>query len=688
METAFVAGIGPLLAVPEVPAAVLGVKNGGSPYENPVGITKRASVDAVGITLVVIGLKWHVLELGSSPGPISESVRIHDVFLSFRGVDTRSTFVSHLYTALRNAGIKVFQDDSGLQRGDYISTSLFRAIEESQISLIVFSKNYANSKWCLDELEKIMKCYRTIGQKVVPVFYHLEPSEVRHQTGEFGISFHSLLYELLPQTSMFRSYNIRFLTTKIWNKKKFTQDWREALRQAASIAGFEILKSRNESEYIKAIVDHISDLLNKTDLFISDNPVGIQSRVKDVINCLDFGSNGVQLVGMWGMGGIGKTTIAKAVYNKIGREFEGRSFLANIREVWKQDGRQMGLQEQLLFDICKEITKISYIDKGKNTLKDKLCGKRVLIVLDDVSTLDQLNTLCASREWFGKGSVIIITTRDLVLLRGRVDRIYIMTVMNESESIELFSWNAFKQARPKVDFSEISMNVVKYSGGLPLALEVLGRYLFARGVTEWQRVLEKLKRIPNDQVQKKLRISYDDLEDTDEQEIFLDIASFLIGMDRNDVILILNDCGLHAEIGISVLVERSLVSVDDKNRLGMHDLLRDMGRGIVHEESPKSPEKRSRLLYPEDVIDVLSKQTGKESVMGLALKLPKANKYCKAMKTFRERQCPSSVERIQGITLHDALHFSFSHFMTYFHFLYLWLKFKLKKKYRRLKLNL
>ncbi|XP_024632085.2 disease resistance protein RUN1-like [Medicago truncatula] len=406
---------------------------------------------------------------------------------------------------------------------------------------------------------------------------------------------------------------------------------------------------RNESEYINAIVDRISDLLNKTDLFISDNPVGIQSRVKDVINCLDFGSNGVQLVGMWGMGGVGKTTIAKAVYNKIGREFEGRSFLANIREVWKQDGRQiMGLQEQLLSDICKEKTKISYIDKGKNTLKDKLCGKRVLIVLDDVSTLDQLNTFCGSHEWFGKGSVIIITTRDLVLLRGRVNRIYIMTVMNESESIELFSWNAFKQARPKVDFSEISMNVVKYSGGLPLALEVLGRNLFARGVTEWQCVLEKLKRIPNAQVQKKLRISYDDLEDADEQEIFLDIACFLIGMDRNDVILILNGCGLHAEIGISVLVERSLVSVDDKNRLGMHDLLRDMGRGIVREESPKSPEKRSRLLYPEDVIDVLSKQTGEESVMGLALKLPKANEYCKANENFFSTD---SFEKMKGLRL-------------------------------------
>ena len=225
-----------------------------------------------------------------------------------------------------------------------------------------------------------------------------------------------------------------------------------------------------------------------------------------------------------------------------------------------------------------------------------------------MNTLDQLNTFCGSREWFGSGSVIIITTRDLDLVSGRVDKIYKMTTMNESESIELFSWNAFKEANPTKDFIRVAENVVEYCGGLPLALEVLGSYLFDKAKSKWDLVLEKLKRIPNDQVQKKLRISYDHLKDTDEQEIFLDIACFLIGMDRNDVILVLNDCGLYAEIGISVLVERSLVSVDDKNMLGMHGLLRDMGRGIVREESPRRPEKRSRLWYPEDVIDVLSKQ--------------------------------------------------------------------------------
>jgi len=276
------------------------------------------------------------------------------------------------------------------------------------------------------------------------------------------------------------------------------------------------------------------------------------------------------------MGGIGKTTIAKAIYNKIGRNFEARSFLANTREVWEKNVGQVSLQQQLLFD--------------------RLCGKRVLLVLDDVSTLDQLNALCGSRQWFGAGSRIIITTRDRHILRGnRVDQVYALKEMDESESIELFSWHAFKQARPREDFAGISSNVVEYSGRLPLALEVLGSYLFDRGIIEWKCVLDKLKRIPNDQVQKKLKISYEGLNDDTEKEIFLYMACFFIGMDRNDVIHILNGSELFAEIGVSVLVERSLVTVDDGNRLGMHDLLRDMGREIIREKSPKELEERSRM---------------------------------------------------------------------------------------------
>ncbi|PNX98800.1 disease resistance protein (TIR-NBS-LRR class) [Trifolium pratense] len=539
----------------------------------------------------------------------SEELRINEVFLSFRGKDTRASFTSHLHASLQNAGIKVYIDDRALPKGDYIPESLKKTIKESRISVIVFSKNYAESSWCMDELLQIMECHKTIGQVVLPVFYNVDPSEIRHQTGEFGKVFQNHL------TKISEREHKRLLVEKsykLWFRQHLEGMWRPALRTVASHAGFVVLNSKNENEAIKDIVENIIRLLDKTDLFIANNPVGVESRVRDMIQFLDMQqSNDVVLLGMWGMGGIGKTTLAKAIYNKIGRNFEGRSFLANIREVWQQNTGQVNLQEQIIFDICKEtMTKIQSTESGNIILRDRLCHKRVLLVLDDVNTLDQLKALCGSRKWFGSRSRIIITTRDMHILRGnRVDHVYKMKKMDENESIELFSWHAFKHSSPREDFAGISRNVVEYSGGLPLALEVLGSYLFDREITEWKCVLEKLKRIPNDQVHKKLKISYDGLNDDTEKEIFLDIACFFIGMNRYDVIHILNGCEFYPEIGISVLVERSLVTVDECNRLRMHDLLRDMGREIIREKSPKDPEERSRLWFNKDVLGVLSEQT-------------------------------------------------------------------------------
>ncbi|KAL5133295.1 putative disease resistance protein [Glycine soja] len=603
------------------------------------------------------------------------------------GDDTRASFTSHLYTALHNAGISVFKDDETLPRGNKISTSLGLAIEESRLYVVVFSKNYAGSLWCLQELEKIMECHKATGQVVVPVFYDVDPSEVRHQTGHFGQAFRNLeayinlkmeeemqpgwqkmVHECpgISGPSVFRDCNgqseilerihrlvedWRVSLRKIVSispgsgfgiriiAEEFAKHWAEVLREAASISGIVVLNSRNESEAIKTIVENVKPLLDKTELFVADNPVGVEPRVQEMIELLDqIQSNGVLLLGVWGMGGIGKTTIAKAIYNKIGRNFEVKSFLASIREVWGQDAGQVYLQEQLIFDIGKETnTKIRNVDSGKVMLKERLRNKRVLLILDDVNNLHQLNVLCGSREWFGSGSRIIITTRDMHILRGRrVDKVFRMKGMDEDESIELFSWHAFKQASPREDFIELSRNVVAYSAGLPLALEVLGKYLFDMEVTEWKNVLETLKKIPNDEVQEKLKISYDGLTGDTEKGIFLDIACFFTGKDRNDVIHILNGCGLCAENGIRVLVERGLVTVDYKNKLGMHDLLRDMGREIIRSETPMELEERSRLWFHEDALDVLSKETGTKAIEGLALKLPRTNTKCLSTKAFKE----------------------------------------------------
>ncbi|RDX71262.1 TMV resistance protein N, partial [Mucuna pruriens] len=581
------------------------------------------------------------------PSEIKTNKRMYEVFLSFRGEDTRASFVSHLHASLENAGIIVFKDDESLPRGDKISESLLRAIEQSECSVVVFSRNYAESGWCMKELEKIMECHRTIGQVVVPVFYDVDPSQVRHQTGEFGKGFENLETRISTEnweTAWYRWIDrLNELDRELVRKREIkelnreNERRKEILREAAAIAGHVVPNSRNESEAIKTIVENVTRLLDKTELFIAHNPVGLESRVQDIIHLLDHKlSNDVLILGIWGMGGIGKTTLAKVIYNKIGRNFEGRSFLAHIREVWGQYTGRVHLQKKLLFDIYKG-NKIEFnIESGENVLEKRLRHKKVLVVLDDVNELDQLNALCGSRTWFGSGSRIIITTRDKDVLRGKkVNKIYKMKEMNEGESIELFSWHAFKQASPREDFVELSRNVIRYSSGLPLALEVLGSYLFDMEVTEWKSTLEKLKRIPNDQVQKKLKISYDGLSDDTERDIFLDIACFFIGMDRNDVIHILNDCGLFAENGIRILVERSLVTVDDNNKLGMHDLLRDMGREIIRAKSPRVPEERSRLWFEEDVLDVLLKETGTKAVEGLTLMLPKTNTKCFKTTTFK-----------------------------------------------------
>ncbi|KAI9085166.1 hypothetical protein K1719_032877 [Acacia pycnantha] len=546
----------------------------------------------------------------------------YDVFLSFRGKDTRASFTSHLFSSLRNDGIVVFKDDTDLPRGNNISLELQRGIENSTISIVIFSKDYAGSRWCLNELSKIMEVHRILGRVVLPVFYDVDPSEVRNQFSSFGEAFQDLIQRSSPTHDQ-------------------VLRWRTDIREAGGIAGFVILNSRNESEDIKNIVELVCEILDKNDLFVANYPVGLDSRMESLIEMSEsHPSNDVLFLGIWGMGGIGKTVIAKAMFNKIGQNFESKSFLSNIREVWKQDGGPINLQQLLLSDIYKTTKiKIRCVESGKNILKERLGQRQAFVVLDDVDEVEQLNALSGSANWFGHGSRIIITTRDEHLLRFLhvdADHVYRVMNMDKNESIELFSWHAFRQPSPREGFVELSRNIVAYSGGLPLALEILGSYLLDRGVIEWESVLDRLKKIPNDQIQKKLKISFDGLNYDMERETFLDISCFFIGMDRNDVTQILNASGFFADIGISVLVERSLVTIDEKNKLCMHNLLRDMGREIIREMSPKDFGKRSRLWFHDDVIDVLSKHTGTKSVEGLALNPSQDNKVSFLTKAFKK----------------------------------------------------
>ncbi|KAM5552744.1 hypothetical protein ABKV19_025115 [Rosa sericea] len=231
----------------------------------------------------------------------------YEVFLSFRGEDTRFNFTDHLHSRLCERGIETFIDDD-LRRGEEISAALVKAIEESRVSIIVFSRNYASSRWCLDELVKILECRKFKGQKVRAVFYKVDPSDVRHQRGAFGDAF-ATLDQCKYKDSM--------------------DKWKAALKEAADLSGWPFTDGEPEAKFINEIVGELSArVVNPScELQVAAHPIGIESCRQDVNSLLDVEEN--NMVGIWGPGGIGKTTIAKDVFNSIRHKFECSCFLAD-----------------------------------------------------------------------------------------------------------------------------------------------------------------------------------------------------------------------------------------------------------------------------------------------------------------------------------------------------------------------
>jgi len=363
---------------------------------------------------------------------------------------------------------------------------------------------------------------------------------------------------------------------------------------------------RHESKLIQMIVEEVLSKLNLRYMKVATYPVGIDSQVKDIISMLCVGTYEVRIVGIYGMPGIGKTTIAKAVFNQVCHKFEGSSCLLNIRERLDQHRGLLQLQKQLLRDILK-----GYIwlhddeDEGINRIKSQLCRKRVLVILDDVDQLKHLRALAGERDWFGPGSRIVITTRDERLLtRLEVEKKYHAKGLNNDECLQLFSWHAFKKPHPMKEYVELSEVVVDYVGGVPLALEVLGSNLFKRSITHWRSFIQKLQKHLPRQIQRQLITSLGDL-DGEVKGMFLDIACFFNGMDKDYVRKILDGRGFYPEMGFDILRERSLLTVNSENELQMDNLLRDMGREIIHQMAPNHPGKRSRLWHREDIMAVL-----------------------------------------------------------------------------------
>ncbi|XP_048635127.1 disease resistance-like protein DSC2 [Brassica napus] len=264
------------------------------------------------------------------------------------------------------------------------------------------------------------------------------------------------------------------------------------------------------------------------------------------------------MVGIWGPSGIGKTTIARALYGELSSKFTHAAFIESTQGKFEQNYRdehafKLHLQEQLLSKtLNQKDVKIGHLGVAKARLKDK----KVLVVLDDVDDLKQLEAMTDQTCWFGPQSRIIITTKDKKLLVAHaINHIYHVDFPSTSEALEILCLSAFRQNSPSFGFKDMAIEVTRLAGNLPLGLRVFGAYLRGMSRDQWIYALPRLRTSLDGEIGKVLRFSYDALSEED-QELFLHIACFFNGWWIDDVVDCLSESRLNVNHGLQVLFDR------------------------------------------------------------------------------------------------------------------------------------
>jgi len=336
---------------------------------------------------------------------------------------------------------------------------------------------------------------------------------------------------------------------------------------------------RDESILILKIVN---DVLQKLQLM---HPNELEGVVRNEKNCQSVESllKSFRIIGIWGMGGIGKTTIAKVLFAKHFAQYDHVCF-ANAKQY---------SVSKLLSELLKEEISPSDVVISKYHMR-RLRSRKVLIVIDNVESSDQFEYLCRDYHDLTQDSRLIITTRDRQLLNERVDWIYKVKQWEDPKSLDLFCLEAFVPSHPRAKYEHLLQRAITYAGGVPLALKLLASHLRTRDIAFWESSFKKLDDHPDDQLNKVLKVSYYEL-DALQKKIFLDIAFFFIGEKKECVTKILDACGFEPNSGIVVLKDKALITISNNHTIQMHDLLQKMGSDIIRNDCGEDLAAHTRL---------------------------------------------------------------------------------------------
>jgi hypothetical protein len=309
--------------------------------------------------------------------------------------------------------------------------------------------------------------------------------------------------------------------------------------------------------------------------------VGLERNLAKVRNHLKR----VNILGLIGMGGIGKTTSAKAIFDDVRSTYDASCFIGNLKS-----RNSLGILCEILQTFGREKESTWTLEGAQKIMRELLATKKVLLVLDDPKDAAQVDDIIPNDlPYINNGTKIIITTRSWALIQNRVD-------VNGRIDVEKLDGNAAKElfdsyvlvdrAHLSPKLCDLRDKIIENCNGLPLSLKVMGAFLRGKErIRSWERAFQRMKRgrqLDGDEgLWSTLRISFDGLEN-DEKNMFLDLACFYpMGMRKEKALHIFTNYGASPNHVLEILVDKSLVKIGEEGNLEMHDQLRDMGRMIV-----------------------------------------------------------------------------------------------------------